>query len=1375
MGIQFIQVIDAQPIGSVVCTLSDIGSPTYTLASNPGNLFALNGNQISINGVLSIGLTSIVVNDSNGNSITITFNVTAVAPVWTPGERLFTVTSPINIPLTNNIPLQRLPWDPSTGFNYAANIRFYFDLPAAAAPLVEVSGLISGAWGNPTFEPNPIQMTSGFSGFPDGTDVIGVVVTPNNTITEFHGLVRNSNTTASAAFYGQSFVFNANGFGWPGQSGPGGLQAAGPVATGSAIMAGALLKQDYTANSIIQHALNCILNVPYGNLGPFGAGSGYPPAIAGDSNQANGFIAEGQFMAIPKTTAMPTGLSSYGAQTFAVLQNYGVFVNDTGGVTNLNTGIAPVGAYAASSWTPTDISNLNSDAAKLIPLLRKVGYVQDGLFSILFTTITCGPQQSTLFIQGDGGNLILQVTRDSDSSATNYAANIVDASGIVDVSLIESFCSGTTGRATQYFTQFFGSGHFSSAGAAAPIIYQSGAIVTMGGQPAALYNGTSNYFLNNANLALPFSEAPYFLFSFQIPDHAANYAILGFNVSGGLELRIQATTGLLELRNNSGTSIAVCTLLGAFPINTPMAVGLGYNFSTGAYTIWVNGVPVISGTDTSGALTIGHQMMVGASGVSPTDFFKGLIGGWTVCAIPQARPQFVMEQYAIDFWQVTTVVILTLAEDNFVGTNGTLLPAHSMIIGNGWTDVIGSFEIESNSAVPDTLVSGRALAIFSGAGDTSQGHYQITLTPFGFETGNYWQMSVIFRYTDANNYLMVQVEPQNARVAFYTVEGGVIGFPTGIQIINTLDGVPQVLDIYLNGSSISWNWNGNGVLSTSNAFNQTATGAGFLVTKGGSPASTCVFDTLDFTSATSPAAPPISPPIYYVSNSGSNSNNGLTPSTPWQTLSKVNGFIFSAGSTISFNGGQTFAGSLIVPSSGSTAGVITFTSYGTGNATISPSAGSNGILATNQSYFTVENLNIIGTGQTIDLIDGVVIQNTQSGNTKLNGVTLNNLNVSLFAHSGVVVKGTNGTSGFNGLTVSNVVAHDNCGATTGGGGSAGIYVWGAGYGSGISAPSHTNITITNCTVYNNTGAAGDTNWTGSGIVLAECGNSIIEYCVAHDNGAFSNTSSGPVGIWTFDSTGIIIQFNEVYKQGSATVDGGGYDLDGGVTNSVIQYNYSHGNKGTGYLLYAYNDGSVTTWDNNTLRYNISENDGVGGGGTPASAGGIEIAQDSTMTNAFVYNNTVFNNVATNLFVTRNSMTGYVANNIFMAGVSLNIILTDGTTALNFRGNDYYYSAGTFAISWNGTSYSSFAAWQTATSQEKISGTNVGLTSNPLLTSPGSGGTVGGYTAGQPSAYLLQSGSPMIGTGLNLSTQFSINPGPQNFYSNLIPPYSVGAN
>jgi hypothetical protein len=75
-----------------------------------------------------------------------------------------------------------------------------------------------------------------------------------------------------------------------------------------------------------------------------------------------------------------------------------------------------------------------------------------------------------------------------------------------------------------------------------------------------------------------------------------------------------------------------------------------------------------------------------------------------------------------------------------------------------------------------------------------------------------------------------------------------------------------------------------------------------------------------------------SQPIYYVANAGSDAANGLTISTPWQTIAKVNASTFSPGTRINFKKGDTWRETLIIPSSGTSANYITFGAYGIGNA-----------------------------------------------------------------------------------------------------------------------------------------------------------------------------------------------------------------------------------------------------------------------------------------------------------------------------------------------------------------------------------------------------------------------------------------------------------
>jgi len=82
--------------------------------------------------------------------------------------------------------------------------------------------------------------------------------------------------------------------------------------------------------------------------------------------------------------------------------------------------------------------------------------------------------------------------------------------------------------------------------------------------------------------------------------------------------------------------------------------------------------------------------------------------------------------------------------------------------------------------------------------------------------------------------------------------------------------------------------------------------------------------------------PPItSPAIYYISSSaGNDSNNGLSPGTPWKTIAKVNSTGFKPGDTIMFNRGDIWREQLNVPSSGSSGLPITYDAYGSGSLPI---------------------------------------------------------------------------------------------------------------------------------------------------------------------------------------------------------------------------------------------------------------------------------------------------------------------------------------------------------------------------------------------------------------------------------------------------------
>jgi parallel beta-helix repeat protein len=69
---------------------------------------------------------------------------------------------------------------------------------------------------------------------------------------------------------------------------------------------------------------------------------------------------------------------------------------------------------------------------------------------------------------------------------------------------------------------------------------------------------------------------------------------------------------------------------------------------------------------------------------------------------------------------------------------------------------------------------------------------------------------------------------------------------------------------------------------------------------------------------------------FYVSNSGNDSNTGLSESQAWKTLARVNSKSFVAGDQILLKSGDTFYGSLSITNSGTSAYPIILSTYGSG-------------------------------------------------------------------------------------------------------------------------------------------------------------------------------------------------------------------------------------------------------------------------------------------------------------------------------------------------------------------------------------------------------------------------------------------------------------
>ncbi|MDU0369196.1 right-handed parallel beta-helix repeat-containing protein [Hymenobacter endophyticus] len=505
-------------------------------------------------------------------------------------------------------------------------------------------------------------------------------------------------------------------------------------------------------------------------------------------------------------------------------------------------------------------------------------------------------------------------------------------------------------------------------------------------------------------------------------------------------------------------------------------------------------------------------------------------------------------------------------------------------------------------------------------------------------------------------------------------------------------------------------------------------------------------------------APVASATTYYISAAGHDSAPGTTVASAWRSIERVNAAQFQPGDKIMFEGGTTFVGSIWLQSRGTAARPIVFSSYGPAAATIS-SGNNYGFWAPNTGGVELRRLRFVGSGRLTTNNSGVIFT-TDLANERLEHLVLDSLEVSGYLKSGIVLGSASAGSGYDGVRINSCQVHDN--------GEAGLSSY-----SFYPQLSHRNWVVTNCEAYNNAGRQDvTTTHTGNGIVLAGIDGALVEHCEAYNNGWLnSNPGGGPVGIWGWLCNNLVIQDCESHHNRSGLAhDGGGFDLDGGCTNSVLQYNYSHDNDGAGYLLAQF-DGAPPMHDL-TIRYNISENDArrYGQGAimlwSSGANGGIQRAS--------IHNNTVYLTPATDgteakaFYVSSHGVSQIeVRNNIFQTTSELPQVSVVPTGDVRLQGNCYWGSGVPLQIRWGGATYTELAAWRTATQQEMLGSRVAGLAQNPAFVSPGGGGTMDSKVSSrlQPSwnAYKLQTTSALIGQGLNLATEFGLQPGDRDFF------------
>ena len=404
-----------------------------------------------------------------------------------------------------------------------------------------------------------------------------------------------------------------------------------------------------------------------------------------------------------------------------------------------------------------------------------------------------------------------------------------------------------------------------------------------------------------------------------------------------------------------------------------------------------------------------------------------------------------------------------------------------------------------------------------------------------------------------------------------------------------------------------------------------------------------------------------------------------------------------------------------------------------------------GISVYKSSYILVEHLHFVGSGRKAgNTKNGLLIINS-------NHIELNDIDVKGYQKAGLEIYSCHH------VTVQHIHAHEN--------GFAGISVSGD-YQNKISTKE---ITIRDCKAENNPGDPSNlTNHSGNGIIVGHCTHVTIEYCAATNNGwDMPRIGNGPVGIWMYEADSVLIQYCISYrnKTSKGAADGGGFDIDGGVTNSIIQYCLSYENYGSAFGIFQYYEASP--WYNNTIRYCISENDGL----VSDARAGVYIwngqGDSSKFHHCYFYNNTIYNSkgAAINYSELSKNKDFFFFNNIFVARDSL----IKGTEANGmYLGNDWW-SLGQFSIEGRKT----LKEWSYDKNKEIRNGQFVGLQINPTFKKPDSTELIDPRKLSTYFNYQILHHSQLKMKGIKL-TQFGIHSPKKDFNQHTIITDGIGA-
>jgi len=457
---------------------------------------------------------------------------------------------------------------------------------------------------------------------------------------------------------------------------------------------------------------------------------------------------------------------------------------------------------------------------------------------------------------------------------------------------------------------------------------------------------------------------------------------------------------------------------------------------------------------------------------------------------------------------------------------------------------------------------------------------------------------------------------------------------------------------------------------------------------------------------------------YYVSSAGNDLNNGLSPESPWRTVSKVNSFILSPGDRVFFRRGDEWKESLLVDESGTYGAMITFGAYGTGEKPVFNQAdfikgwsyvgynvwtaicpvfdNSNGIPHDYVALFNGDLLTQVGTLtavitpgsyfiDTSPAPDRIYIYSTTDPDNGLVEVSARKFGVGVLDQTYIRIQNLDfrnaGHSGaFFHAATENGQIKGNCiieGCDFSRNRISGI-IFDNGYSDNL---------VQNCrSTYNGNGfyCSSYLSWGSDRNTFSNC------YSASNINYTAGVVSDGHgYGIWNSDDN--IVEHCESYN------DQYGINIDPNDRKNdiTIKYNYVHDTKqGTPGINAG---GNIPAGTIHYVYGNVVVNPGAGGDGYA-----IWIFGTSRQGSVFVYNNTIYLDGSSNhsnfaLYSTAGTNVT-IKNNIVYSN-------SDNTTLLNVNGgasficdNNLYFAPAdqTNILRYNGRNYHTLTSWQTAT-------------------------------------------------------------------------------